>query len=375
MINYLYIHLPFCIKKCIYCDFLSVPYDNFFARRYVEALDREFFLRKEITGKLKSVYIGGGTPTVLPAESFARLFASLRESFEFYPDAEITVEANPGTIDEDKIQILLSLGVNRLSIGVQSFVDKELLTLGRTHSSDEALRAVDIVKKSRIKNFSIDLIYAIPGQTPESWGYTISRALEFSPEHISTYELTPEHGTPLHEALKEKKLMMPGEEIIVEMYNYTIDTLIGAGYRHYEISNFAKEGLECIHNLNYWNRGEYIGIGAGAHSFWSDKRIKNTVDIKKYIELLNYNQLPIDESIEISCEDALKEIIFLGLRKTEGINMRGIEEELGVKLHEAAEDLLKEGLIEIDGSYLRLARKGLVLSNEIIVRLFEKLGI
>ena len=254
MPEFLYIHIPFCIKKCLYCDFLSVTYNESLAKAYTDALCKELILKKGDAGELKTVYIGGGTPSILPEECFGQLFKCLKENFKFSDSPEITVEANPGTVDKSKIDAMLSLGVNRLSIGVQSFNDDELKTLGRIHTSEEALRAIEAVKNSGIKNFSIDLIYGIPGQTLDSWKHTLSKALEFSPTHISSYELTSEKNTPLYGLIEKDMIKMPDEELILEMYNYAIDNLASKGYEHYEISNFALHGFRCLHNLNYWRQ-------------------------------------------------------------------------------------------------------------------------
>jgi oxygen-independent coproporphyrinogen-3 oxidase len=395
MPSYLYIHIPFCIKKCLYCDFLSVTYNESLAKAYTDALCKELILKKNLAGQLRTVYIGGGTPTILPDECFRQLFTCLQNNYSFAPSPEITVEANPGTVDESKINTLFSLGVNRLSIGVQSFNDAELKTLGRIHTSDEVLKAIAAIKNSGVKNFSIDLIYGIPGQTLDSWKKTVSKAAAFtlSPNHISSYELTPEKGTPLYEMIKSEEtnppsppftkggmggllneIKMPDEELILDMYNYAIDYLASKGYEHYEISNFALHSFRCLHNLNYWDRGEYIGAGAGAHSFIKGFRSKNTDDIRRYIKDLNKGIIHEAESTEIKRDDAIKEFIFLGLRKTEGISLAKAK-GLGLDMPVVCRELIEDGHLEINGDYLKLSRKGLVMSNSVIVRLFEVLGL
>jgi oxygen-independent coproporphyrinogen III oxidase len=374
MADCLYIHIPFCVKKCVYCDFFSVTYDESAVKAYVDALCKELSLKKHSGGSLKTVYFGGGTPTLLPAESFTALFRCLRDNFPLSPDAELTVEANPGTIDESKIETLHALGVNRLSVGVQSFIDRELATLGRIHSSDEALKSIESIKKAGLRNFSIDLMYGIPGQTAESWRKSLTKAVELSPTHISAYELTLEESTPLTLSIKSGGISMLNEEVILDMYNHAIDYLAGHGYGHYEISNFALPGYQCRHNVNYWNRAEYSGFGAGAHSFALGIRSKNVPDVKSYIENLNKGKLPESESAALSPEEVLKEIVFLELRKTEGINIRKAEEQ-GLSLLDASGELADEGYLKVDGNYLSLTRKGIVISNTIIVRLFDKLGL
>ena len=370
----LYIHIPFCIRKCLYCDFLSVTYNESLAKAYTDALCKELILKKDIAEELKTIYIGGGTPTILPEECFSQLFKCLKDNFKFSDSHEITIEANPGTVDKSKIDAMLSLGVNRLSIGVQSFNDNKLKTLGRIHTSDEALKAIEAIKNSGINNFSIDLIYGIPGQTLDSWKRTVSKAVELSPAHISSYELTPEKDTPLYRLIQSGEVKMPDEDLVLSMYDYAIDHLTSKGYEHYEISNFALPRFRCLHNLNYWDRGEYIGAGAGAHSFIRGFRSKNTDDIRRYIKDLNKGIIPKAESTDIKRDDAIKEFIFLNLRKTEGISLAKAE-ALGLDMPGVCMGLIEDGYLEIKGDYLRLSRKGLVISNSVIVRLFEVLGL
>jgi oxygen-independent coproporphyrinogen-3 oxidase len=395
--DFLYIHIPFCIRKCIYCDFFSVLYDESVAKTYIDALRQELYLKKDFSTTLKSIYIGGGTPSLLPNDCFRQLFNCLRNNFNFSSSAEITVEANPGTINESKINTVLSLGVNRLSIGIQSFNNDELKTLGRIHSSEDASRSIEIIKKEGINNFSVDLMYGIPGQTMDSWHNSISTAVGLSPTHISAYELTPEENTPLYKLIKSHKIDMPDEDLILEMYNHAIDYFASCGYEHYEISNFALPGFKCMHNLNYWDRGEYIGVGTGAHSFINGIRSNNTKDITRYIEDLNNGIIPEIESAKPTSAEALKEFIFLGLRKTEGININELPPFLPPlprgdihtsiphltrgdiggynSLLDASKELIDEGYLEINRGYLALTRKGIVISNTIIVKLFERLGI
>jgi len=373
LIQYLYIHIPFCARKCIYCDFFSILYDEGLALGYITTVVQELDLRKEAAGELKTVYIGGGTPTTVPTLSLIRLIKKIKDSFALSPDVEITIEANPGTIDQKKARALSDAGVNRFSVGVQSFNDYELKLLGRIHSFEDVIKTIAAVRYADVGNVSIDLMYGIPGQTMDGWRHNVEMAVELSPEHISAYELTPEKGTPLYEAMSRGELEKPPEEVILEMYYHAIDRFGESGYRHYEISNFGKPGFECRHNLNYWNRGEYIGIGAGAHSFIGDKRIKNINDIGRYIEAVQKGDLAIEESVEISCEEAIRESILLGLRRTEGLNIRGCREDLGIDLEPAARELIAKRLLESSGGYLRLTREGIVVSNTVITELFQKL--
>ncbi|MEW6738771.1 MAG: radical SAM family heme chaperone HemW [Nitrospirota bacterium] len=382
MVNYLYIHIPFCIKKCIYCDFYSIPFKSRIAEDYIKALCREIGLRKDVAGDLTTIYIGGGTPTILSEKEIAGLLQAMRDNYVIDPDAEITIEANPRTISEDKARKLLDSGINRMSIGIQSLIDKELITLGRSHNAEDAIKAVKDVRSAGFKNISIDLIYGIP--LPkfqisnfkfqiQNWEYSLQKALELSPEHISTYELTPEKDTPLYEDIRSGRLAMPEEGVISEMYYKGIDMLKEHGYIHYEISNLSKPGYECRHNLNYWNRGEYLGIGAGAHSFFGGKRTGNARDISHYIESINNNKMPVAEEHYITNDEALKEFIFLGMRKTDGIDMKLLPDKKRVLMKKAVEELSSHGLVEVKGNYLRLTRKGLILSNEVIVQVLLSL--
>ena len=378
MPDYIYIHIPFCIRKCLYCDFFSVPYSRSSAESYVDALCKELSLKRNTAQSLKAIYIGGGTPSLLSDECFTKLFQCLRDNFLFSPDTEITIEANPGTLDESKVKALISTGVNRLSVGIQSFNDNELKLIGRIHNADDALRSIDLIRRTGIKNFSIDLMYGLPEQTSESWRESLKKAVGLSPSHISTYELTLEENTPFYELVKSTP---PDEDLILEMYNHAIDFLGGSGYMHYEISNFALPGFKCLHNMNYWNRGEYIGAGAGAHSFVNGVRTKNIADVGRYIDGLNNGLVPETESTVITPYNALKETIFLGLRKMDGLNLKDLcktellENDKDGNLIAASAELIDEGYLDLNGDYLRLTRKGIIISNAIIVKLFEKLGL
>jgi oxygen-independent coproporphyrinogen-3 oxidase len=380
MADSIYIHIPFCIKKCIYCDFFSVPYDESTAYAYACALCKELFLKKHLVGKLKSVYIGGGTPSLLPEECFRQIFSCLKDNYELSPGTEVTVEANPGTLSESKIYLLLCLGVNRLSIGVQSFNNEELKVLGRIHTSEEALRSIELIVKAGLRNFSIDLIYGIPAQSFNSWSESLSKAAECSPAHISTYELTPEKGTVLFDLISNpplhpiSNLIMPPEDSILDMYNYTIASMANNGYEHYEISNFAKLGFQCIHNLNYWNRGEYIGAGAGAHSFINGLRSRSVEDIHTYINQLSRGVIPEEDKIYLTLQDSLREWIFLGLRKTQGISIKHAQNE-GLDILLACREMIDSGHIEVRDDAFRLTRKGVVISNTIIAKLFQNLDL
>jgi oxygen-independent coproporphyrinogen-3 oxidase len=370
----LYVHIPFCVRKCTYCDFLSVPYDETLVRRYTAALCRELDLRKSFADELKTIYVGGGTPSLLPVDCFITVFDCIRDRFSISPAAEISVEMNPGTVRVETTDMLLSLGVNRFSLGVQSFRDDELKGLGRIHTAGEALKTIQSLKTAGLENFSVDLLYGIPGQTMTSWEETLSTAAGLSPSHISAYELTPEKGTPLYREIESGEITMPGEDLVAVMYGSAIDFLASMGSEQYEISNYARPGFRCRHNLNYWDRGEYLGAGAGAHSFINGFRFMNAKDIASYITKLEANILPEENRARISPADAAREFLFLGLRKTEGISLEKAA-AMGLHIRESCGDLIEDGYVAINGRSLRLTRKGLIISNTVIVTLFERLGL
>ncbi|RJR18753.1 MAG: radical SAM family heme chaperone HemW [Nitrospiraceae bacterium] len=403
----LYVHIPFCLKRCIYCDFVSGLYNPDRASDYIEALKREISnIPKEKS--LSTLFIGGGTPTALPSDILSSLLNHIFTHFSFSPPlnksarldseggqegVETTIEANPGTVDTVKLKAVRSAGINRISIGVQSFDDDELSFLGRIHTSEEAELAVHIAENSGFENIGIDLIYGIPGQDINTWKMTLEKAVTLRPNHISTYELTVEKGTELYKNINNPSLFLPlnkgriggvtlpAEDKAIEMYEHTIDYLTSAGYLHYEISNFSLPGYQCRHNLNYWDRGEYYGAGLGAHSFLNETRFHNTDNIDEYLELISEDKSAVKGSESITGDMALSEAIFLGLRKTGGINIETISKRYNVKIlnifHKEIEDLRAAGLIQITSSEcayettMQLTRKGLVLSNEVFTKFIK----
>lgn len=370
----LYIHIPFCIRKCLYCDFFSIPFDQSITEEYIHALLIEIDIRSKDLYELKTIYIGGGTPTVVTVQEFEKLFKGLK-GIPWSKDIEITIEANPSTISREKIRSLMDQGVNRFSLGIQSFIDRDLEVLGRIHTSLEGMRAIEVMKKEGIKNLSIDLIYGIPGQSMKEWQFNLSKTIEYHPEHLSTYELTPERETPIYDLIAKGGLKKPDDDTILNMYHRAIEDLTSAGYVHYEISNFAIRGFQCRHNLNYWDRGEYIGVGAGAHSFEDNKRKVNIRDVRRYIDALKGGSLLFEEVIEVTPEEALKEQIFLGFRKTDGISRNLLKERFQIDVIPYLFDFEREGLLKISDDHIRLTKKGIIVSNSLIVKLFEILGL
>ncbi len=311
---------------------------------------------------------------MLPADCFRRIFDRILDGFELSPASEITVEMNPGTVSERTIDMLLSLGVNRFSMGVQSFRDDELRMLGRIHTGKEAIKTIETLKAAGAADFSVDLLYGLPDQTTEAWEETLSTATGLSPSHISAYELTPEKETPLYRGIESGRITIPGEDLVAGMFTKAIDVLSSSGYEQYEISNYALPGFRCRHNCNYWDRGGYIGAGAGAHSFVGGMRWMNTGDIASYITRLETNILPEENRGRVSPEDAAREFIFLGLRKTDGIDLEE-SAAMGLQIGEICADLVEEGYAASNGGSLRLTGKGLIISNTVIVTLFERLGL
>ncbi|MCE5312656.1 MAG: radical SAM family heme chaperone HemW [Nitrospiraceae bacterium] len=367
----LYIHIPFCLSKCRYCDFNSIPLNHKLSERYVGALINEMVQRSKDEPPINTVYIGGGTPTILDADQLREVMHHLRQNFDITSDAEITIEANPGTIDSGKLDAIISSGINRLSMGVQSFNDEELAFMGRLHKSADVEKAVNAARNAGFKNLSLDLIYGLPKQNVQQWQENLKKAFALMPEHISVYELTIEDGTPFADDLIMGRFNMPDEDLISDMYYLAIDKMAEAGFHQYEISNFARPGYECRHNLNYWNSGAYLGLGAGAHSFWNNIRSSNTKEITGYCNCIEKLSDTTAEQDFINEAEAVKETIFLGLRKVEGIDLSVLPDDARNKIEKAASDLVRSSFVCLEGGCLKLSRKGLILSSEIIVRLLS----
>ncbi|MBQ4517303.1 MAG: radical SAM family heme chaperone HemW [Clostridia bacterium] len=364
MMNGLYIHIPFCLKKCGYCDFVS--YENRLSEgeQYVKALLSEMEQYKGT--EVDTVYIGGGTPTALPPHLLIRILLGVKENFYILPGAEITVEANPGTCDGHYFQELKQAGVNRISLGVQSFVDEELKMLGRIHSAEEAKQAVKNAKAAGIENVSLDLMFSIPLQSKESFLYSIKEAIGLQPTHISSYSLIVCEGTPIEQAVSQGKLILPDEDEDRDFYALLVETLERAGYQRYEISNFAKTGKEARHNTKYWTRNPYIGLGAAAHSFWESRRFENPPCLSEYYAVCRGEKERVSEAI--TEKDAMAEFMFLGLRMTkQGISKQEFLQCFGVSIEEIygeqLEKLCRLGLLECLGDAIRLTNRGIDVSN------------
>ena len=363
----LYVHIPFCVRKCQYCDFLSGPSDEETKDRYIEALLKEIRAAEHTENyEIVSVFIGGGTPSALKAEAIASIMRTLQEQFFFCEDAEVTIEANPGTVDLEKLTIYRNVGINRLSLGLQSTDAEELKLLGRIHSYEEFLKSYEWAREAGFSNINIDLMFAIPGQTGEAWRQHLYQVAELNPEHISAYSLIIEEGTPF----AEQNLDLPDEDTEYQMYEDTAEILERYGYRQYEISNYAKQGYMCRHNAGYWQRREYLGFGLGASSLYGGMRFSNTHQMQEYLkESRNPDQIRKDVTV-LSRNEQIEEFMFLGLRMTEGISEKKFEENFDVRLMDVYGDILQKyeetGFMEHIETKWRLTRKGIHVSNHIL---------
>ena len=363
----LYVHIPFCVRKCQYCDFLSGPSDEETKDRYIEALLKEIRAAEHTEDyEIVSVFIGGGTPSALKAEAIASIMRTLQEQFFFCEDAEVTIEANPGTVDLEKLTIYRNVGINRLSLGLQSTDAEELKLLGRIHSYEEFLKSYEWARKAGFSNINIDLMFAIPGQTGEAWRQHLYQVAELNPEHISAYSLIIEEGTPF----AEQNLDLPDEDTEYQMYEDTAEILERYGYRQYEISNYAKQGYMCRHNAGYWQRREYLGFGLGASSLYRELRFSNTRRMQEYLTDSGKLEQIRKEVTVLSRNEQIEEFMFLGLRMTEGISEKLFKETFDVRLMDIYGDILQKyeetGFMEHIETKWRLTRKGIHVSNHIL---------
>ncbi|MCX8069292.1 MAG: radical SAM family heme chaperone HemW, partial [Thermodesulfovibrionales bacterium] len=345
----IYIHIPFCLSKCYYCDFCSIPIDNRILDPYVNALIKEITLRAEKDPFIHTIYLGGGTPSLLAVGQIDKILSAINNCFKVTKGCEITIEANPMSFDYSKALDFRKIGINRISIGIQSLNDKELKTLGRIHDKKLAIESFSIARKAHFENISVDIMYGIPEQDFNSWKETINEIVNLKPEHISTYELTISEGTVIYHLINDNQLKRLPEREIEKIYLFTINYLTNHGYKHYEISNFCLDGFYSRHNWNYWTRGKYIGFGLSAHSFDGQKRFYNYSDINNYISLLEKGALPVKDIEFIQEKDAINEQIFLGLRTNQGVDMELLKEKKGL-----LKELYDEGFIEFCDDRIRL---------------------
>jgi oxygen-independent coproporphyrinogen III oxidase len=374
----LYLHIPFCEKKCLYCDFYSIenrdPMEAFLA-----ALEREIAAAaaRGAGRTFDTVFFGGGTPSLLTPPQLEAILRRLHDTFAIAPGAELTLETNPGTVAPEKLAAYRSLGVNRLSIGIQSFRAEELRFLSRIHDAEQASACVAMARAAGFDNVSVDLIYALPGQTRDAWRESLSRALDLAPEHLSAYSLIVEPGTPLFRLVDAGEVTpaRPGTE--ADLYEYTMDVMARAGYEHYEVSNYARPGKRSRHNYAYWSHEDYLGFGPSAHSFWKEgggaRRWSNTAQISSYIEnCTRPGGTPVGFREDVGVEELINERIFLGLR-SDGVDTERFQADFGrafppdrIRL---AEELAAQGKLCWEGGTMRLTAAGFLLCDEIAARM------
>jgi len=366
----LYIHIPFCKTKCPYCDFYSST-DDSLVSSYLTALDAEARLYRDQFPAFDSLFLGGGTPSLLDAAQLGALVASLRRHFVFAPDSEITIEANPDDITSEKLRLFRDLGINRLSLGVQSFDEAELRFLGRRHTARQTEAAIELIRAAGFANLGLDLMYGLPGQTLDAWLQTLEQALSFAPEHLSCYQLTLAPETPMGRRFAEGQLIPLDEETQREFFLLTANFLTARGYLHYEVANFARQGPQagslcyycCRHNLKYWTRTPYLGLGPGAHSFDGRRRWWNISSVENYCTSLNAGQAPVAGAETLTPEQIRLEILCLGFRTREGVSLATIREHPGGDAMVAA--LTQAGLVRVDRGRVIATAAGLVVADRL----------
>ena len=364
-----YVHIPFCTQICYYCDFSKVFIKNQPVDSYLKHLLEEF--RSYDIQKLRTLYIGGGTPTALSASQLEVLLDGLTKNLDLSVLEELTIEANPGDLDADKIAVLKQSPVNRVSLGVQTFDDKMLKKIGRSHLEKDIYENIDRLKLAGFDNISIDLIYALPGQTMAQVKDNVAKAISLDIPHMSLYSLILENHTVFMNRMRRGKLPLPKEELEAEMFEYIIAELERAGFEHYEISNFCKPGFESRHNLMYWDNAEYYGIGAGASGYVNGVRYKNHGPIRHYLNAVEAGNARITEE-HLNQREQMEEEMFLGLRKKSGVSMARFEEKFGRSFDglygEIVKDLVQQGLMQIDGDRVRMTKRGLFLGDTVAER-------
>ena len=369
----IYIHIPFCIRKCSYCDFYSITWNNVSEDKFAEAVSNEIKGYKDRVKKdytIDTIFFGGGTPTIIKPESLGKIIKTLNEIIEIDKNCEITMEANPNTLTEDKLRQYKDMGINRLSIGIQSLNDEILKKIGRVHCSTEALDAIDMAVNAGFENINADIMFNIPGQTIYDIEDTLYKIIHKGVKHISFYSLKLEEGTLMYVMEKLNKITMPDEDYEREMYYAGRNVMEKSNLHQYEISNFSHEGFECRHNLKYWNQEEYIGFGPSAHSFLNNVRYSNSSDLKLYCE--ENSSMSCQRTIQekLGRDDLMFEYIMLRLRLKEGLNIKTFNDKFSAdfcKLYsKQINDLLKNCLIETEGDNIRLTLKGMDLSNYVI---------
>jgi putative oxygen-independent coproporphyrinogen III oxidase len=370
----LYIHIPFCEKKCFYCDFYSVT-DRSQIPLFLAALQKEMQLASPVSLVFDTLYIGGGTPSVLETDDVARIIASAFKYFRILPEAEVTMEVNPGTVTPQELTNYRHSGVNRLNIGVQSFQAENLRFLGRIHTVDQALLSLNWARQAGFANVGLDLIYGLPAQKQTNWLDDLARAVDISPEHLSCYMLTRESGTPLDKEVAADRVRLAGEDTLRGLFETTIDYLTAHGFLHYEVSNFARlaetidSPWKSRHNSKYWSLAPYIGLGPSAHSFIEPERYWNHKSVQTYIRKLQAGKLPVAEKEKLTREQLLMEAIYLGFRTTRGIDLAGMRQKFGIDFLTyfagVIADFEKEGFLKITETHCALTVQGMALLDSI----------
>ena len=364
----LYIHIPFCKQKCFYCDFPSYASIDYLKSDYVEALCKEIE-EKAIKYKIKSIFIGGGTPSYLETEEIIKILNSINK-LDLSEDIEFTMECNPGALKEEKLRAMLNGGVNRISMGLQAVQNSLLKDIGRIHSFKQFEENFNLARQIGFKNINVDLMFGLPNQKVEEWKESLETIARMNPEHISAYSLIIEEGTAFYKLWERNKLILPSEEEEREMYVITKNILKNYGYHQYEISNYSKVGSECYHNKVYWKSDEYLGLGSASTSFIDCKRIKNIENVKDYIDKINSGEDVIDDIYVNTLEDNMEEFVFMGLRMIEGINVNEFNKRFGVTIEgiykEVIDKNINKKLLVLENDRLRLTEKGIELSNSVM---------
>ncbi|MCI9061021.1 radical SAM family heme chaperone HemW [Romboutsia sp.] len=374
----LYIHVPFCAQKCNYCDFNSYKIeeknqktDYLISIRKEMELYKEEFKSKEFT----SVFLGGGTPSILTPEELTTLMENIYSNFNIGKDAEITMECNPGTLDKVKLKAIKSLGINRLSMGLQVTQDHHLKYIGRIHTYEQFEKNYKDAIEVGINNINVDLMYSLPNQSFDEWKETLNKIINLNPSHISAYSLILEEGTKFYDMYLNKEFELNDEEVDINIYNYTIDTLCKNGYHQYEISNYSKEGYECKHNIVYWQCDNYLGLGPGASGYINNYRYSNICDIKGYNKCLEYDKRPIEEKNILSKKDEMEEFIFMGLRMNKGINLDEFYKRFNIDFKHRYNDILGKlknlNLIIEQNNNIILTQRGREVSNTVFVEFID----
>ncbi|MBI0907011.1 oxygen-independent coproporphyrinogen III oxidase [Streptococcus uberis] len=361
-----YVHIPFCTQICYYCDFSKVFIKNQPVDDYLRALIQEF--RSYEIKSLKTLYIGGGTPTAITASQLDYLLTELVRDLDLSKLEEFTIEANPGDLDQDKIQVLKKSAVNRISLGVQTFNDKHLKQIGRSHNEAQIYTTIDSLKAAGFHNISIDLIYALPGQTLEQVKENVAKALALDIPHLSLYSLILEHHTVFMNKMRRGKLNLPTEDLEAEMFEYIISEMEANGFEHYEISNFSKPGYYSQHNLMYWDNDEYYGCGTGASGYLNGVRYRNRVPIQHYLKAVSEGNARLTEEV-LTQDEMMEEELFLGLRKKSGVSVARFEEKFGLSFDQRyghiVQELIGQGLLVNDPKTVRMTKKGLFLGDSV----------